>query len=157
MKKIILLLLVFVSTRSISKSNTIYPNYLGISNSKDTDGKFLKRWIISGTLTASIHGCTVSIGVQISFDWNGQPDGDVTNVNVTLTSLTINCGGNGIGPIPARFSEYSFDPIQERVENVVLESLDPEGSRDYIVTDPQLAHDVEDFATGLIQNLKESQ
>ncbi|HRD43194.1 MAG TPA: hypothetical protein PLN30_05555, partial [Ferruginibacter sp.] len=71
--------------------------------------------------------------------------------------ISINCPGSGIEPIPARISAYSFDQVQERVENVVLESMDTEGSRNYIITDPQLAHEVEDFATGLIAGVKESQ
>lgn len=156
MKKIFLLLLVFVSVSNISKSEKIYQNFFD-TNTCSAHTTFLKRYIISGTLTTSIQGCTVTIGVQISFNWNGQPDGKITDLSVTLTGISINCPGSGIEPIPARIAAYSFDQVQERVENVVLESMDTEGSRDYIITDPQLAHEVEDFATGLIAGVKESQ
>ncbi len=168
MKKLFLLLLVLVTIGSISKGKGVFLKELhnynheilngGYQRNSNSDYFLLKTYIISGTLYVTINGCSVAIGVQVSFDWNGDHNSSPTNVNVILTSISIDCSG-GIQSYSLRISSFYFNSGLERVENVVLDGNDPNGSRDYldIVNDPQLAIEVANFATDQINEAKETQ
>lgn len=101
------ILLTFISFSTVLSSVCAFAPSPALPETKEISSKNV-RIRINGTMTGNYGGCTFTFGIQITFTFTPGSSTPITNVNTTITGVTVNCG-SGATQGYARIDDFTYD------------------------------------------------